>query len=505
MAYRSDRTFYDILELNKTASKDNVKEAYKRMALKRHPDKNTDDKRAVASFQEVIVYLLRVPAYETDFHASEQVQKAYETLYDSGRRMAYDVGIGLHKPIPLSQAFYDDTTCNRATANSFNSSLTPQRPDWFWSDILKPKRSGRSPMTPNSKQEREASDDGSERYEEQDWFGNWRREEEQKHRQHEEHVAQKLEKQRRKLEAELPNKLINTLGLILRLVASIDKMEAETEAADTVIEEWAGMDEKEENFFEEVYKRNITLNSLRRDLESETKRYRTLYKKLKTFDPKQGAEAEQIYRRLQKNTAIRCEKKGKDSDSYEVQDRKAQDERRRQEEVENNVDEAIHCQAKDGAKASEKLSRAVEGQEKANEKHHRQEAIIRKEVKRRALHEKQMRTKRSSSPSQTFIPDLTTPKAPTDSNTFTSTEPTTHQPDTLEPDKADTAYDTDEEIILLQCRRLHARHRDVKGDFWDIAEGEHVCCFCGNVLIVFECPLYERCGLRACEGCRMGC
>lgn len=504
MAYRSDRTFYDVLELNKAASKDNVKEAYKRMALKRHPDKNPDDKRAVASFQEVIVYLLRVPGYETDFHASEQVQKAYETLYDTGRRMAYDVDIGLHKSIPLSQAFHGDITCNRATANSFNSSFAPQRPDWFWSDILKPNRSGRSPMTPNSKQEREASDDGSERYEEQNWFGNWRREEEQRHRQHEERVAQKLEKQRRKLEAELPNNLINTLGLILRLVASIDKMEAENEAADTVIEEWAGMDEKEENFFEEVYKRNITLNSLRRDLESETKRYRTLYKKLKTFDAKQGAEAEQIYRRLQKNTAKRSEKKGKDSDSHDVQDQHAQNERRRQEKVGDKVDEGILSQAEDRAKARTEHSREVEEKEKANEKHHRQEAMLRKEAKRCALHEKQTRTKRSSLPPQTFIHTSTTPKAPTDSNPSTSTEPATPQPDIPEAHELNDNSDTDEEIILLQCRRLHARHRDAKGDFWDIAEGEHVCCFCGNILIVFECPLFERCGLRACEGCRMG-
>ena len=66
----SKRGYYDILGVNKGASDDELKKAYRRLAMKYHPDRNPDDKSAEAQFKEV--------------------KEAYEILTDSNKRAAYD-------------------------------------------------------------------------------------------------------------------------------------------------------------------------------------------------------------------------------------------------------------------------------------------------------------------------------------------------------------------------------------------------------------------------------
>ncbi|QOJ16573.1 MAG: molecular chaperone DnaJ [Phycisphaeraceae bacterium] len=64
------RDYYEILGLEKNASAEDVKRAYRRLAMKHHPDRNPGDKEAEARFKE----------------ASE----AYEVLSDPEKRARYD-------------------------------------------------------------------------------------------------------------------------------------------------------------------------------------------------------------------------------------------------------------------------------------------------------------------------------------------------------------------------------------------------------------------------------
>lgn len=65
-----NKNYYKILELTHSASQQDIKKAFRQLAMKYHPDKNEDNKFAEAHFREI--------------------QEAYQVLSDPDRRSAYN-------------------------------------------------------------------------------------------------------------------------------------------------------------------------------------------------------------------------------------------------------------------------------------------------------------------------------------------------------------------------------------------------------------------------------
>lgn len=65
------KNYYDILGVSRTATEDEIKKSYRKLALKYHPDKNQGNKEAEEKFKEI--------------------SGAYEVLSDSSKRASYDM------------------------------------------------------------------------------------------------------------------------------------------------------------------------------------------------------------------------------------------------------------------------------------------------------------------------------------------------------------------------------------------------------------------------------
>ena len=64
------RDYYEVLGVSRTASADEIKKSYRRLAMKHHPDRNKDDTSAEGKFKEA--------------------KEAYEILSDADKRSTYD-------------------------------------------------------------------------------------------------------------------------------------------------------------------------------------------------------------------------------------------------------------------------------------------------------------------------------------------------------------------------------------------------------------------------------
>src|SRR5579871_5125357 len=62
--------YYETLGVSKSASEDEIKKAYRKLARQYHPDRNPGDKQAEAKFKDI--------------------QKAYDVLSDKNKRAQYD-------------------------------------------------------------------------------------------------------------------------------------------------------------------------------------------------------------------------------------------------------------------------------------------------------------------------------------------------------------------------------------------------------------------------------
>ena len=66
----SKRDYYEVLGVSKGASESEIKKAYRKMAIKYHPDKNPDDAQAEEKFKEAA--------------------EAYEVLSNAEKKQRYD-------------------------------------------------------------------------------------------------------------------------------------------------------------------------------------------------------------------------------------------------------------------------------------------------------------------------------------------------------------------------------------------------------------------------------
>ena len=83
------KDLYDVLGVSKDASSDEIKKAYRKLAIKYHPDKNPDDKVAEEKFKEI--------------------SAAYAVLGDESKRTQYDTYGSADDYAASNQEYYTQT------------------------------------------------------------------------------------------------------------------------------------------------------------------------------------------------------------------------------------------------------------------------------------------------------------------------------------------------------------------------------------------------------------
>ena len=98
------KCLYAILEIDKSASTDDIKKAYRKMSLKWHPDRNGGSAEATTKFQDITM--------------------AYETLSDEEKKRRYDMGGGLGNMQNMNHNMNHSDILNFFTKSMFGGGMS---------------------------------------------------------------------------------------------------------------------------------------------------------------------------------------------------------------------------------------------------------------------------------------------------------------------------------------------------------------------------------------------
>eukprot|EP01084_Bolivina_argentea_P063902 116580_1 len=119
--------WYAVLELENTATDDDIRQRYRTLCLKHHPDKNIGDEAAAKKFSEV--------------------QKAWNVLGDSRSRRDYDMGLNTQGELSSIDLDQEWDACEKKVGEEKKvvEDLLAERVNAY-NALLRPKASGASSL-----------------------------------------------------------------------------------------------------------------------------------------------------------------------------------------------------------------------------------------------------------------------------------------------------------------------------------------------------------------------
>ncbi|KAL2038545.1 hypothetical protein N7G274_008592 [Stereocaulon virgatum] len=479
------KTAYQILGVSEQAKHKDIKGAYKKMALRSHPDKNPNDPQAKSTFQ--------------------MVSEAYETLGDAHRRFIYDAKLRSQRGGPV---FFGGP---RTQPNAFDggskipSWAPPRRPTYaydrssgfqqYWQNgkdrppTPDPRPSWNGNVPPNGGPNGRYTQDEWQEYTppSPDWDPTWVKER-QEHaerlkRMREEHEARKTAAQdeRHKMQWHLRQKEL--LSEILGLDNAVAELERETtRTKHTGGRHSPGVDSDAR----EVCDKEIRLNSRRRKLQYSLGKHASICK----LQRKRGwaKQAEQAETKLAEARTEGYQARAKEQ--IRGKDLKTcSDERGRNRKPVNK--EGLHFE-EDQQKGEPGPGQQGKPDPKA--------ADTRKETGSQAHLREWLAKLEHPNMHLWFDPNTSRPSPPPPypASTTSETDPEPLIPD-LKPSAPTAARSSTREVDPL-TDDPHLSHLEVHRGFWEFAPGEQKCVVCLEEGAVLQCPMCIKMFCGVCKG-----